>query len=286
MHRSRSVRIRSCPRPSHTNPVIFSSLRIPSRFITRAMGSEQPPQIPVQGQEPSQSFRSQKSMTKAERRELQEKQRAAKAAAKASGSTGQANKPATKQPEGGGEKSSGKQSGKQSSGSGPSTQFQAQHQRRASRASIVGGDITRSGGGLGGNIASDLASRNVNPRGVRIFSHFGLQQKSGAGKGSIHPAIIRLGLLFSDFQITGANARCLATLIAFKHVRYFLSPAWSFIRTEAGRDPGYSRLHHAPEQHSVPAFNDALVGSDQPSRRREANGCDYGQCYSAAQTGD
>jgi len=45
-----------------------------------------------------------------------------------------------------------------------------------------------------------------------------LQHKSGAGKGLIHPVIVRLGLLFSDFQITGANARCLATLIAFKHV--------------------------------------------------------------------
>ena len=155
-------------------------------------------------------------MTKAERRELQEKQRAAKEAAKASGSIGQTKKPVSKQPEGGGEKSSGKQSGKQTSG--PGTQPQSQHQRRGSRVSGVGGEIPRLGGGPGGNIASDLASRSVNPRGVRIFSHFGLQQKSGTGKGLIHPAIVRLGLLFSDFQITGANARCLATLIAFKHV--------------------------------------------------------------------
>ena len=183
------------------------------------MSSEQPTQTPEQGHESSQTPRSQKSMTKAERRELQEKQRAAKAAAKASGSTGQANKPATKQPEGGGEKLSGKQSGKQGSGSGPSTPFQPQHQRKASKAGGAGGEIIRPGGGPGGNIVSDLASKSMNPRGVRIFSHFGLQQKSGTGKGLIHPAIVRLGLLFSDFQITGANARCLATLIAFKHVR-------------------------------------------------------------------
>lgn len=181
------------------------------------MSSEQSSQIPQQGQESSQPFRSQKSMTKAERRELQEKQRAAKAAAKASGSTTQANKPATKQPEAGGEKSSGKQSTKQASGSPLSTHPQS-HQRRASRAGGIGGEIPRPGGGPGGNIASDLASRSINPRGVRIFSHFGLQQKSGAGKGLIHPAIVRLGLLFSDFKITGANARCLATLTAFKHV--------------------------------------------------------------------
>lgn len=183
------------------------------------MSSEQPPQISEQGQDPAQPPRSQKSMTKAERRELQEKQRAAKAAAKASGSTGQSNKPVTKQPEGGGEKLSGKQSGKQGSGSGPNTQPQTHHQRKPSRASNIAGEIIWPGGGPGGNIASDLASRSVNPRGVRIFSHFGLQHKSGGGKGLIHPAIVRLGLLFSDFQITGANARCLATLIAFKHVR-------------------------------------------------------------------
>ena len=183
------------------------------------MSSEQPPSKPEQGQESSQPSRSHKSMTKAERRELQEKQRAAKAAAKASGSAGQTNKPTSKQSEGGGEKFSGKQSGKQ--GAGPSTQTHALHQRRGSRASGIGGEIPRPGGGIGGNIASDLASRGINPRGVRIFSHFGLQQKSGTGKGLIHPAIVRLGLLFSDFQITGANARCLATLIAFKHVRFF-----------------------------------------------------------------
>ena len=184
-----------------------------------AMSSERPHQKPEQGQELSQPLRSHKPMTKAERRDLQEKQRAAKAAAKASGSAGQTNKPASKQPDGGGEKSSGRQSGKQASG--PSLQTQTQHQRRGSRVSGIGGEIPRPGGGPGGNIASDLASRSINPRGVRIFSHFGLQQKSGTGKGLVHPAIVRLGLLFSDFQITGANARCLATLIAFKHVRRF-----------------------------------------------------------------
>jgi len=222
------------------------------------MSSEQPPQTPEPGKESTQPPRSQKSLTKAERRELQEKQRAAKAALKASGSTGQANKPAAKQVEGGGEKQPGKQSGKQGSGSGPSTQPQT-HQRRASRGSGIVGELTWPAGGTGGNIASDLASRSANPRGVRIFSHFGLQHKYGVGKGLIHPAIVRLGLLFSDFKITGANARCLATLITFKNVRTF----W-FLVNRAGTDydPGYSRLHYTPEQYAVPAFNDTLVGSD------------------------
>ena len=202
-------------------------------------------------------------MTKAERRELQEKQRAAKAAAKASGSTNQTNKPTAK-PEGSGEKSAGKQSGKQNPGTGPSAHPQTQHVRRGSR---VGGEIPRPGGGLGGNIVSDLASRNVNPRGVRIFSHFGLQQKSGTGKGLIHPAIVRLGLLFADFRITGANARCLATLTAFKHVRRFLSSYPSV--TDCGS--GHPRLHHTPEQHAVSALDDTLVRSNQSPRRRQAD---------------
>lgn len=247
------------------------------------MSTEQLPQKSEQGQESSQPFRSHKSMTKAERRELQEKQRAAKATAKASGSTSQTNKPPSKQPESGGEKLSGKQGGKQ--GSGPSTQSQTQHQRRGSRVSGISGEIPRPGGGLGGNIASDLASRSINPRGVRIFSHFGLQQKSGTSKGLIHPVIVRVGLLFSDFQITGANARCLATLIAFKHVRSFSVlelhlPLWT------DRDPGYSRLHHSPEQHTVPAFDDSFVGSDQSPRRCKADVRDHGQCHSPAQVGN
>jgi len=41
---------------------------------------------------------------------------------------------------------------------------------------------------------------------------------SHVGKGDIHPAIVRLGLQFAEFKISGANARCIATLTAFKTV--------------------------------------------------------------------
>ncbi|TRM68435.1 hypothetical protein BD626DRAFT_395712 [Schizophyllum amplum] len=72
-----------------------------------------------------------------------------------------------------------------------------------------------------------VAARDAGPvddetpkyRGLRIFSHFGLPKSPGHQiKGDIHPAIIRLGLLFSEFKISGANARCIATLTAFKAV--------------------------------------------------------------------
>lgn len=55
-------------------------------------------------------------------------------------------------------------------------------------------------------------------RSLRIFTHFGLPKPVSHVKGDIHPAILRLGLLFSEFKICGANARCIATLTAFKSV--------------------------------------------------------------------
>lgn len=68
-----------------------------------------------------------------------------------------------------------------------------------------------------GNLAGDEFTGMS--RGLRIFSHFGLPKPvSHVGKGDIHPAIVRLGLQFSEFKISGANARCIATLTAFKTV--------------------------------------------------------------------
>lgn len=71
-----------------------------------------------------------------------------------------------------------------------------------------------------GSLAGDeLLGRS---RGLRIFSHFGLPKTvSHVVKGDIHPAIVRLGLQFSEFKISGANARCIATLTAFKTVRIY-----------------------------------------------------------------
>ena len=68
---------------------------------------------------------------------------------------------------------------------------------------------------------SSLADQSARSqaRGLLIFSHFGLPKPVSAAKGDIHPAIARLALQFSAFKITGANARCIATLTAFKTVR-------------------------------------------------------------------
>lgn len=148
---------------------------------------------------------SQKTMSKAERRELQEKQRAAKllqkqnpAAAPAAG--GSAAPPATPKPKPPPTPSQRRFPGDSSAGATPS---RSSVQKETAASAAVGIDD-----GTGGM-----------SRGLRIFSHFGLPKPVGHSvKGDIHPAIIRLGLLFSEFRICGSNARCIATLIAFKKV--------------------------------------------------------------------
>jgi translation initiation factor eIF-2B subunit delta len=141
---------------------------------------------------------SQKSMTKAERRELQEKQRAAKLLQNQTSATngGAAPPSKSKQPSAPSQKKiAGEASG--SSGGGTKTSMQR--------------DVNVGSAGL-----DDGAGAS---RGLRIFTHFGLPKPVGhVVKGDIHPAIIRLGLLFSEFRICGANARCIATLTAFKNV--------------------------------------------------------------------
>ncbi|KAF8165045.1 translation initiation factor eIF2B delta subunit [Crassisporium funariophilum] len=159
---------------------------------------------PHSGAVPSPGQPSQKSMSKAERRELQEKQRAAKLVTK-------------QQP----------QPGKQQPNSQPVGQNQPQTkakppptpQKKAFGADVSGAKqhaSTSRDGAVGGT--EDASGKPVS-HGLRIFSHFGQTKPiQHTLKGDIHPEIIRLGLLFSEFRICGANARCIATLTAFKKV--------------------------------------------------------------------
>lgn len=152
-----------------------------------------------------------KEMTKAERRELQERQRAAKAAATANASAG------------------GGAGGKGGTKSTPGGNNASTSQTSSRRRSIVGAggappDTPSRPSHAHGHVAGADDTSGEAARGLRIFSHFGTP-KPVSSKGSdvdrraIHPAIIRLGLQFSGFKITGANARCIATLTAFKTVR-------------------------------------------------------------------
>lgn len=138
-------------------------------------------------------------MTKEERRELQERQRAAKLCQKRAG-------------------------GALPSGSPNPDVSVSSKSKVLPNKSVQAKDFNLSAAAVDDNVGSRELSR-----GLRIFSHFGLPKSIGhAAKGEIHPAIVRLGLLFSDFQICGANARCIATLTAFKMViRDYNTPSHS-----------------------------------------------------------
>ncbi|KAJ6516157.1 IF-2B-domain-containing protein [Mycena sanguinolenta] len=138
----------------------------------------------------SASQPSQKSMTKAERRELQEKQRAAKLA-----QAGDSNKPKAK----------------------PKADS-AQRRSSAADKTQSSVDASKSQAKDAAASAMDVEAATSKSRSLRIFSHFGLTKHGHTVKGDIHPCIIRLALQFSEFRICGANARCIATLTAFKTV--------------------------------------------------------------------
>ncbi len=143
-------------------------------------------------------------MTKAERRELQERQRAAKAAQAGGPTVKQPHPtaPGSSHPKKGGKGSEGPVQGKGPSAAGPSG---------------VPNKSTKESKAAAAAAAEDAAGRS---RGLRIFSHFALQKPVGhVPKGDVHPAIVRLGLMFAEFKISGANARSIATLSEFKRVR-------------------------------------------------------------------
>lgn len=147
------------------------------------------------------------TLTRAERRAKQEKDREVKAAAKAgatsnnkSTGTAMANKPST--------------SSKVTSTAGSSQQPSKPTKTvEASKPAPVKETAPAAA------LQSTPETRDET-RGLRIFSHFGLSKQPGSSnlKGPLHPAIFRLALQFSDFQIVGANARCIATLKAFQAV--------------------------------------------------------------------
>ncbi|KAG6335047.1 hypothetical protein ID866_4049 [Astraeus odoratus] len=167
---------------------------------------------------PDGAAKSQKQMTKAERRELQERQRAAKAAAKAGGP--------------GGPSTPAKPNAAPASGTGKGAQ-QSPVPGTKKAGKPTEGKTGKAAEGKPGKVPEGKSVKGepkdtTHPHahgqiddtthGLRIFSHFGLPKSPTVVKGDVHPAIIRLGLQYSNFKITGANARCVAMLTAFKTV--------------------------------------------------------------------
>lgn len=170
---------------------------------------------------------SQKSMTKAERRELQERQRAAKLLYKQQQQAGPSSAPAAKS------KPPPTSQKKTTPGSDPTK----------SQQSSKDAQISKDTGG-------DLAAAESKSRGLRIFSHFSLPKELGYGvKGDIHPVIVRLGLQFSEFKICGANARCIATLTAFKTVcsSDITTLTWTNLRHRSSKTMSHLQIIHSPD---------------------------------------
>jgi translation initiation factor eIF-2B subunit delta len=144
-------------------------------------------------EESSKVIKSQKQMTKVERRELQEKQRAEKAARIALGGSGKTPKP---------------QKSKPSSPPRTTVEPSLTGYRPPPNKKLL-------------KRQSDFLANSV---AVTFFSH--LQPfnsdystlKEKISGGLIHPAIISLGIQYSEMTIVGGNSRCLAMLTAFKKV--------------------------------------------------------------------
>jgi translation initiation factor eIF-2B subunit delta len=145
----------------------------------------------------------QKLLTKAERRELQEKQRAAKAAAAGSGGAAASS---TAHP-------------KSTKSTPPASTPTAKKIPPSIAVPTPTRDRDRDRDTAGSMGDAQESGAHGKTRGIRIFSHFGIPKPvSHIVKGDVHPTIVRLALQFSSFKICGANARCIATLTAFKAV--------------------------------------------------------------------
>eukprot|EP00112_Aurelia_sp_Birch-Aquarium-sp1_P017934 Seg421.3 transcript_id=Seg421.3/GoldUCD/mRNA.D3Y31 product="Translation initiation factor eIF-2B subunit delta" protein_id=Seg421.3/GoldUCD/D3Y31 len=157
-----------------------------------------------------------KAEQKAERRALQEAQRAAKLA-KASGETPQKSK--------GGAENQNQGKPKPPEGVNP-----ASSQKRADPPSRVSYQMQMDDERVQKREAKKLAKQQVPIRSrvqkkVSLFSHLHQYEKDTSLtkeisfiSGAIHPVIIRLGLQYAEGIISGANARCIALMYAFKKV--------------------------------------------------------------------
>lgn len=212
-----------------------------TRPATRSTTSQSAQPSGASTSAPSTAPKSQKQMSKAERRELQEQQRVAKAQAQAKlgvapkgAKTSQAQSQST--PGQGSTASNTRTSQAAESGASSTRQNRAQDKPRPPQ---------------------DAGDPNQNPpsRGIRIFSHFGLpKQSTSAVKGDIHPSIISVGNKIGSFKITGANARCIAMLVAFKSVDSLVLELLTCLILRA---PGHTRLCY-------PSSYDALATPVHP----------------------
>ncbi|GJJ70357.1 translation initiation factor eIF-2B subunit delta [Entomortierella parvispora] len=180
-------------------------------------GAQKPPTAP-----------SQKSMTKAERRELQEKQKAEKAARLASGLPASGKKAAQvlAQP---------------NSGFSPNPS-------KSLATSFPGAEAEKAMAG-GGESTNQTKRREKLTKEIGLFAHLDPPKfaNTASAPKDLHPAVVNVGLQMAQFKICGANARCVATMSAFRkaiqdyqtppnttlsrHMQTYLNPHISYLVT-------------------------------------------------------
>ena len=184
-------------------PVHFLFVPKPMSDPTPPAGSPDAPAIAVDGQ---QQKKPQSQMTKAERRAMQEAQRAAKAAKKEAEAKDQPAKAPKPKPQASGSQSPPPKPKPQAPQAPQAPPPDAQQPREKPAAS-------KGGGGGGGGEAPESSKREKTPK------------KPKFDPADLHPAILRLGVQYQNREIIGGNARCVAMLAAFKHLIQDYKPA-------------------------------------------------------------
>lgn len=157
-----------------------------------------PPSSGTKGGSQKPTAPSQKSMTKAERRELQEKQKAEKAARVSAGLPASGKKAAQvlNQPNSGFSPNPSKSL---------ATSFPGAEAEKAIAAAESTGQARR---------------REKLTKEIGLFAHLDPPKfaNTALAPKDLHPAVVHAGLQMAQFKICGANARCVATLNAFRKV--------------------------------------------------------------------
>ncbi|KAI1315880.1 hypothetical protein EDD11_000256 [Mortierella claussenii] len=185
---------------------------------TGAAGGSQKPSAP-----------SQKSMTKAERRELQEKQRAEKAARVSAGLP-----------------ASGKKAAQVLAG--PNSGF-SPNPSKSLATSFPGAEAEKAIAIAAAESTGQTKRRERLTKEIGLFAHLDPPKfaNTASAPKDLHPAVVNVGLQMAQFKICGANARCVATLNAFRkaiqdyqtppnttlsrHMQTYLNPHISYLVT-------------------------------------------------------
>lgn len=113
------------------------------------------------------------------------------------------------------------ESGKAQSGQGVKITDMITHHRRTASSSARTLPVRAPGASMAQSKEVEVEKKAAPEKKVAMFSHLYSKDRrstlAGVGR-EIHPAVLTLGIQLRDYIICGGNARCVATLLAFKKV--------------------------------------------------------------------